>query len=59
MRCSSKNQDEIPRFVGLIALLYIQKRLPTSRTYLPPIQNPTTEVNKWQQFLKYDRIFPI
>ena len=44
MRYSSKNQDETPRFIGLIALLYIQKSLPTSLTYLPHLQNPITEV---------------
>ena len=44
MRYSSTNQDEIPRFIGLIALLYRQKRLSTSLTYLPPLQNPITEV---------------
>ena len=40
---SSTNQDEIPRFIGLITLLNSQKRLPTGLTYLPPLQNPITE----------------
>ena len=44
MRYSSTNQDEIPRFIGLIALLYSQKRLPISLKYLPPLQNPITEI---------------
>ena len=44
MRYSSTNQDEIPPFIGLIALLYSQKRLPISLKYLPPLQNPITEV---------------
>ena len=44
MRYSPTNQDEIPLFIGLIALLYIRRRLPTTLTYLPPLQNPITEV---------------
>ena len=43
MRYLSINQDEIPCFIGLIAL-YSQKRLPTSLTYLSPLQNPIREV---------------
>ena len=44
MRYLFTNEDEIPRFIGLIAFLYSQKRLPTSLTYLLPLQNPITEV---------------
>ena len=44
MRYSSTKQNEIPRFIDLIALLYSQNRLSTSLTYLPPLQNPITEV---------------
>ena len=44
MRYLSTNQDKISHFIGFIALLYSQKRLPTSLTYLPPPQNPITEV---------------
>ena len=44
MRYSFTNEDEIPRFIGLIVFLYSQKRLPTSLTYLLPLQNPITEV---------------
>ena len=44
MRYLSTNQDEIPCFIGLITLLNSQKRLQTSLTYLPPLQNPITEV---------------
>lgn len=42
MRYSSTNQDEIPYVIGLIALLYSQKRLKTSLTYLPP-----WSIEKW------------
>ena len=55
MRYSSTNQDEIPRFIGLITLLNSQKRLPTSLTYLPPLQNPITEVYTIIQIFEISR----
>ena len=44
IRYSSTKLDEILHFIGLITLLYSQKRLPTSLTYLSPLQNPIEEV---------------
>ena len=55
MRYSSTNQDETPCFIGVITLLNSQKRLLTSLTYLPPLQNPITEAYTIIQIFEISR----